>query len=226
MGRKIFVSYKYHDSLVKKLPNYYCTTARDYVTEFENKLDSSDHIYKGESDGEDLSKLSEKTIWEKLKDRIYDSSITIVFISPNMKDLSKFEKDQWIPWEVSYSLKEMSRKNSNGDAITSKSNAMIAVVLPDSLGSYSYFLERKSCCISGCTLVHLDRTFEIIRKNMFNYKKAKKEKCDNGSVIWYGTSSYIQAVKWCDFITDINKYIDAAIERQACIQDYDITKDV
>lgn len=226
MGRKIFVSYKYHDSLVKKLPNYYCTTARDYVTEFENKLDSSDHIYKGESDGEDLSKLSEKTIWEKLKDRIYDSSITIVFISPNMKDLSKFEKDQWIPWEVSYSLKEMSRKNSNGDAITSKSNAMIAVVLPDYLGSYSYFLERQICCGNGCTLIHTDRTFKIVRKNMFNYKKAIKENCEKGSVIWYGTTSYIQAVKWCDFITDINKYIDAAVERQTHIEDYDITKDV
>lgn len=83
---------------------------RDYVTKFEDILDSSDNIYKGESDGEDLSVLSDDTIWEKLKDRIYDSSVTVVFISPGMKENWKLERDQWIPWEVSYSLKEVSRK--------------------------------------------------------------------------------------------------------------------
>lgn len=83
---------------------------RDYITKFEEILDSSDNIYKGESDGEDLSKLSDDTIWEKLKDRIYDSSVTVIFISPEMKEVWKEEKDQWIPWEISYSLKETSRK--------------------------------------------------------------------------------------------------------------------
>lgn len=64
------------------------------MTEFENLLDSSDHIYKGESDGEDLGDFSEETIWQKLRDRIYDSSITIIFISPGMKESGKKDKDQ------------------------------------------------------------------------------------------------------------------------------------
>lgn len=110
---------------------YENSTVRDYVTKFEEILDPSDNIYKGESEGEDLSSLSEETIWKKLKDRIYDSSVTVVFISPEMKESWKAEKDQWIPWEISYSLKEVSRKNKNGDAVTSRSNAMVAVVLPD-----------------------------------------------------------------------------------------------
>ena len=141
---------------------------RDYVTKFEKALDPSDNIYKGESDGEDLSVLSEETIWQKLKDRIYDSTVTVVFISPGMKESWQVEKDQWIPWEISYSLKEVSRKSKNGDAVTSRSNAMIAVVLPDENGSYSYYLENKNCCESGCTTHHIDKLFTIIRKNKFN----------------------------------------------------------
>lgn len=80
MGKKIFVSYKYGDSQVENLTIYENSTVRDYVTKFEEILDPSDNIYKGESDGEDLSILSEETIWKKLKDRIYDSSVTVVFI--------------------------------------------------------------------------------------------------------------------------------------------------
>ena len=75
MGRKIFVSYKYADDSVENLTSSENSTVRDYVSKFEAKLDSSDHIYKGESDGEDLSNLSEDTIWSKLKDRIYDSMV-------------------------------------------------------------------------------------------------------------------------------------------------------
>lgn len=137
MGKKIFVSYKYKDNQVRNLSIYENSTVRDYVTKFEEVLDPSDNIYKGESEGEDLSLLSEGTIWEKLKNRIYDSSVTVIFISPGMKESWNSEKNQWIPWEISYSLKETSRKNKNGDAITSRTNAMLAVVLPDENGSYS-----------------------------------------------------------------------------------------
>lgn len=199
---------------------------RDYVTKFEDILDSSDNIYKGESDGEDLSVLSDDTIWEKLKDRIYDSSVTVVFISPGMKENWKLERDQWIPWEVSYSLKEVSRKNKNGQAVTSRSNAMLAVVLPDSNGSYSYYLESKNCCGSGCTTHHTDKLFSIIRKNKFNLKNPNKKVCDTGETIWYGEYSYIKAVKWSEFIKNYSTYIISACERQDNIDDYDICKDV
>jgi hypothetical protein len=226
MGKKIFVSYKYADSQVENLSIYENSTVRDYVTKFEEILDPSDNIYKGESDGEDLSTLSEETIWQKLKDRIYDSSVTVVFISPGMKDSWKADKDQWIPWEISYSLKEISRKNKNGDAVTSRSNAMVAVVLPDENGSYSYYLESKSCCESGCTMHHTDKLFAIIRKNKFNFNNATKKVCDIGSTIWHGESSYIKAVNWSDFINDYDTYIDSACGRQDNIDDYDICKEV
>lgn len=75
MGKKIFVSYKYADSDVQALGNkswWETTTVRDYVDKLETYFDRySDHIYKGESDDEDLSYLSEDQIWEKLKGRFY-----------------------------------------------------------------------------------------------------------------------------------------------------------
>lgn len=226
MGKKIFVSYKFADAQVENLSIYENSTVRDYVTKFEEKLDSSDNIYKGESEGEDLSNLSDETIWEKLKDRIYDSSVTVVFISPGMKENWKTDRDQWIPWEISYSLKEVSRRNKNGDAVTSRSNAMVAVVLPDENGSYSYYLESKNCCNSGCTTHHTDKLFTILKKNKFNLKEANKKMCDTGSTIWYGEYSYIEAVKWNNFIKSYSTYIERACERQDNIDDYEICKEV
>lgn len=243
MGKKIFVSYKYADDRVEHLgSNDSTTTVRDYVTDFENRIDSSDHIYKGEHDDEDLSQLEDDTIWEKLKYKIYDSTVTVVFISPGMKEDSK-DRDQWIPWEISYSLKETSRKketskketsreketsseNKNGNAVTSKSNAMLAVVLPDKEGKYSYYLEEHGCCNAKCTTHHTGKLFSILKNNKFNYKKKKKYNCEQDKEIWQGTCSYIEAVKWCDFINDIDFYINKAIDRQDNIDDYDIQKDV
>lgn len=144
-----------------------------------------------------------------------------------MKETGKKDRDQWIPWEVSYSLKETSRKNKKGDAITSHSNAMIAVVLPDENNSYTYYLESKSCCSGGCTTHHTDMLFTIIKKNKFNRtENASKRTCDNNDTIWTGTCSYIEAVKWSNFITDYQKYVDSAVDRQDHIDEYDICKEV
>lgn len=137
MGRKIFVSYKYADENVYPVPNVsdYRQKARDYVTWLERKFtDRTDHIYKGEHDQEDLSDRSDDYIWTKLKDKIYDSTITIVLISPNMKEAYKWDKSQWIPWEIAYSVRETTRND-----YTSHSNAVLGVILPDKNNSYSYY---------------------------------------------------------------------------------------
>ena len=227
MGKKIFVSYKYVDDQVENLVWNTNATVRDYVDKFEEKVDSSDDIYKGESDDEDLSDLEDDTIWEKLKDRIYNSSVTIVFLSPGMKESWKADRDQWIPREVSYSLKETTRKNKKGESVTSHSNAMLAVVLPDTSGSYSWYLESRSCCDSKCTTHHTDKLFTIIKKNKFNrIKNGSKRTCDNNETIQTGTCSYIEAVKWSNFIADYQKYVDKAVDRQDHIDEYDICKEV
>lgn len=202
------------------------STVRDYVNEIEEKIDSSDHIYKAESDGEDLSDLSEDQIWELLKDRIYDSTLTIIMISPNMKEYFKIEKEQWIPREISYSLKAISRKNKNGDSVTSTENALLAVVVPDRNNSYSYYMDSKSCCSSGCITYKNTNLFNIMSSNMFNLKEPNTKECDDGSIIHHGDYSYISVVKWPDFISNMNKYIDKAYEIKGNISSYTITKEL
>lgn len=231
MGHKIFVSYKYADNDVYNIlgSGYwgFCT-ARDYVDIIEKILGESDDIYKGESDGEDLSQLADETIWSKLKDRIYDSSITIVILSKGMKENQKEERYQWIPQEISYSLRETPRKNKNGDSITSHTNALLAVVLPDRTGDYSYFMESKSCCSSGCTYYYKQSPliFNIMRGNLFNQKKPNSDICTNNSTIYHGDYHYMLCVKWSDFENDMSTYIEKALDIQAKKDEYNVQKTI
>ncbi|GMO30031.1 MAG: hypothetical protein Ta2B_10940 [Termitinemataceae bacterium] len=224
MGRKIFVSYKYKDSDVKPLEDtktiawkslqnpitgFYQsepedTTVRTYVDKLEDYFSAKD-VYKGESDDEDLSNLSESTIWEKLKGKIFDSSVTLVLISPNMKKPYRQEKLQWIPWEISYSLKETTRNDR-----TSHSNAILAVALPNKNGSYSYSFDEAD------NTIKTENLFKILGSNMFNRKDGLKS----------GEHSYIKTVKWSDFITNPHGYIEKAVEIKENINDYNITKEV
>ena len=228
MGHKIFVSYKYADSDVKQLTNsWYHDTVRTYVDKLEEYISEvSEHIYKGETDGEDLSRLSDDTIWEKLKDRIYDSTLTIVMISKGMRQTYLPDREQWIPWEISYSLKEVSRKNISGNMVTSSSNALLAIIIPDTYGSYEYFTFRKTCCSNPCRSYKTNFLFEIMRENMFNIKRPNKKDCNDGSTVYYGDSSYMTTVKWEDFIKDPESYINKAYDIQSKIEQYDVCKEL
>jgi hypothetical protein len=224
MARKIFVSYKHRDSSVQSLTQSDLTTARDYVDQLE-LLFSGDHIYKGERGDEDLGTFKDSTIESHLRGRIFDSSITIVLVSKNMKDSSVSEDDQWIPWEVSYSLKETTR-----DGRTSGANAMLAVALPDEYGSYEYFVQQNTCYNCSTITWKTDTLFNILGKNMFNRKQPKQGRCSNGlcgRVFYTGDDhSYIHPVRWDHFKGDINRYIDLAIWINENIDDYEISKTV
>jgi hypothetical protein len=219
MGKKIFISYKYADNKVQSLPNIINTTVRDYVDELQAKIDKSDHINKGEDDGEDMSTLSDSTIASKLGDKIFDSSVTIVFISKGMKENTN-EKNQWIPWEISYSLKQQSRQGEN-----SKTNAILAVVIPDENGSYEYFMTSNPNCNS--ISYHTNNIFQILRDNMFNLKDKESNirEC-NGTKIYEGNPSYIHPTKWLNFIHNISHHISIATDIKQNIDKYELVKTV
>ncbi len=220
MARKIFVSYKHADDSVQSIRGG--TTARAYVDELI-ELFENDEIYKGEGD-EDLSEFQDETIASHLKDKIYDSSLTLVLISPNMKDSRQNESDQWIPWEVSYSLKEIVRHGR-----TSRTNAILAVVLPDQYSSYSYFLEDDTCPSCHCRVLKTLSLFQILRDNMFNIKRPTFNNClrhPPSNPVYMGHSSYIDSVKWGDFIENKEYYLETAEGIRERIGDYNITKTV
>ncbi len=113
-----------------------------------------------------------------------------------MKNSFESEKNQWIPWEISYSLKDIER-----GGLRSITNAILAVVIPDICETYNYF-EDYSGNVKKYNL------FNILAKNMDNREN------------WANTNekSYIKTIKWSSFIGDINYYIEKAIEIKSNIR--------
>lgn len=224
MGRKIFVSYKYGDTQVKSIKEGFLeeTRVRDYV-DLIQEIISKEDVYKGESDDEDLSDFKDGTIESKIKEKIFDSSVTVVVISKGMKEVFVSESDQWIPWEVAYSLREQSRKGR-----TSRPNGALMLVLPDENGSYEYYIKENTCAKCNCRILMTGFLFGILRDNTFNQKYKVESDCNQheGNPVYVGDSSYISSVKWDDFLENPTKYIDKAAEIRDRIDEYNIVKKI
>lgn len=227
MARKVFVSYKYADEQVPDLDMYEVTTSilgtiqskrntrvRDFVDLLQEKI-GEDNINLGEKDGESLAQFSDEHIETSLKNKIFHSSITIVMISRGMVS-PDVEYDQWIPWEVSYSLRTIQRENK-----TSRMNGVLGVVLPDKNNSYDWYYTNNQACNS--VTHHTGQLFEILKKNMFNIKNPTQRNC-NGSTINEGECSFIKTVKWNDFMqgNNFDYYIEKCIEIRDNNQAYNV----
>lgn len=228
MGKNVFVSYKYGDTMVPNLNkkelgiNIYgdidflprSTIVRDYVDELQGILREEDNINLGEKDGESLADFKDSTIRTSLKKKIFRSSITIVLISKGMIDNFINERDQWIPWEISYSLRQIVRANG-----TSRANAILGIILPDETNSYDWYLSYDFTC--NCTNHNTSLLFKIIRDNMFNEKIPSRSIC-NGNYVYSGEYSYIKNITWDNFKEKPNYFLNKSIEIRDNIKDYDI----
>lgn len=227
MARNIFISYKYHDNKVADLNKTEIkfingkldftrrpTRARDYVDKLQEILKQNNHINLGEKDGESLETFSDSTIQSQLKDKIRQSSTTIVLISKGMREFGIPDKDQWIPWEISYSLRTTTVQNRK-----SYRNAVLGVVLPDENNSYDWYYRYNLQCNS--TSHFTDQLFGILKNNMFNLMQKEVREC-NGSLVHEGEFSYIKTVKWVQFCSDTECHIEKALEIQSNGHLYDI----
>lgn len=200
MAHKTFISYKYSEA--QQLRDDIISALGDDVT-----------YYKGEtSDSPDLTDTSTENIKKNLTDMMYDTSVTIVILSPNMI------QSEWIDWEIEYCLKEITRKNR-----TSRTNGVVGVVMKYN-GGYSW-LRSTTTNSDGHNSTSTDssKLYDIINKNRYNQTPTEYycEKCKTFDRL---TGSYISIIEEEEFLQDPNKFIDNAFEKSENTKNYELTK--
>ncbi|MCH5210168.1 MAG: TIR domain-containing protein [Oscillospiraceae bacterium] len=201
MAHKTFISYKWSEA----------QTLRDNIIA---ALGEDATYYKGEtSDSPDLTDTSTENIKRNLRNMMYDTSVTIVIISPNMKD------SKWIDWEIEYCLKDITRKDR-----TSHTNGVVGVIMKVN-GGYDWFKYSQTNS-DGCSTAnyHTEKVYDIINNNRFN-QEPKVYSCDVCKCVNALTGSYIAFVEEDDFLSSPTKYINNAYDKsENDASGYKITK--
>lgn len=199
MARETFISYKFSD-------------ARDVRDRIYKNMGDYAKFYRGENGfSPNKSDDSDDAIWNYLKDMIWGTSVTIVVISPEMLQSS------WIPDEISYSLKKISR-----DGTQSQRNGVVAVIKKVN-GGYDWF-KYKYTNPDGhvTTCYHEEKVFDIIKANRRNQVPPvySCEKCQSIDAL---NGSYIAYVEEDEFINNMDKYIENAfLKSQNDCKGYDV----
>ena len=201
MARKTFISYKYSE-------------AQDLRDEILEALGDDATYYQGETaDSPDLTDSSTENIKKNLTDMMYDTSVTIVVISPNLKD------SKWIDWEIEYSLKEITRENR-----TSRTNGIVGVIQKVN-GGYGWLVSNETKN-DGCSVRTIDssKLYKIINENRYNLQGDNKYACENCKTYSQLLGSYISLIEEEDFLSNPQKYIDNAYSKSEDIENYEISK--
>jgi hypothetical protein len=200
MAHKTFISYKYSEA----------KTLRDKIVK---ALGDDASFYMGEtSDSPDLTDTSTENIKRNLSNMMYNTSVTIVIISPNMID------SKWIDWEIEYCLKEISRQNR-----TSKTNGVLGVIMKFN-NDYNWFKSTINHT-DGCSAFSYKDSllYPIIKNNRYN-QKPPVYSCNTCKTVDALTGSYISFVEEVTFLKNPQKYIDNAFDKSEEIDGYQISK--
>jgi len=203
MARKTFISYKHSDA----------EQLRDDIID---SLGDDATYYKGERpESPDLTDEKSEVIKQELRNKMYDTSVTIVIISPDMK------QSKWIDWELEYCLKKIKR----GDR-TSQPNGIVGVIMKKD-GGYDWFKslsQNSDGCYVSSYETHL--VFDIINVNRFN-QKLLEYACPNCKSINEDTGCYISFVEEEQFLDNPFKHIENAYAKSANdASEYELTKEI
>lgn len=189
MAHKTFISYKHSEAI----------GLRDRII---RALGEDATFYQGETaDSPDLTDYKTETIKKHLTDMMFDTSVTIVIISPNIKE------SKWIDWEIEYCLKKITRKDR-----TSQRNGVVAVIQKRN-GNYDWF-KYSTINQDGCSVFnyHEELVYKIIKDNRYN-QKPKVYSCEICKSINALDGSYIAYVEEDDFLANPTRYINNAYDK-------------
>ena len=189
MPHKTFISYKFSEA----------QDLRDRIIEAMGE-DAS--FYMGEtSDSPDLSDTTTENIKKHLRDMMFDTSVTIVIISPHVLE------SRWIDWEIEYCLKLISRKDR-----VSHRNGVVCVIQKIN-GGYSWF-KALVPQPDGHKLntYRTDLVYPIINNNRLNQDPLVFH-CQECKSVDALTGSYISFVEEDEFLAHFDKYVDNAYDK-------------
>ena len=210
---RIFVSYNQNDKDVKSicydfkgLKNY----EEDLKTVFIN-YDQSENLV---AERGNPANMTEEEIFAALDREMAGCDVTIVLLSPNMMDSDKPEREQWLPWEIAYSMNPSMRADPNV-----LPNAVLAIAVPDEDGKYDHVYDKGSN-----RNIHLDCMPPIVRGNMLNIREPKIGM--DGKVVVTDDSNYFPVIKWSYFHANSEHYIDLAVRHRNNAQAYNLVTKV
>ena len=169
------------------------------VTESVDAFVKSDlELCRNVIDRDDVVDDAFNEIKEKLADMIYSTSVTIVIISPHMKE------SNWIDWEIEYSLTQTTRNDR-----TSRINGVVGVVMKVN-GGYDWFIHPRINC-HGTQVVTYDNSllYPIVSNNHFN-SEPEQWHCSQCKTFDWLNGSYIEYVKEEDFLLNPSMYVENA----------------
>mgnify|MGYP003313858916 CR=1 FL=1 len=204
MANKVFISFRFSDG-------------NKYKEELSS-IFSNDVEVINCSENEDRSNLSEPTIQKYLYDKLKNTSVTVVLITPEAVSHQKNAEgkyDDWMHDEIRYSLEDRENNRCNG---------LIGVYVPEAENS---ILKKTTCnkCTKKCKLTSVYDFENLVRKNMMNvYPGYKKNPCDG--VYDSDYDSYCTLVSYEDFKENYLDYIKKADEKRGQTHKYDIKKNL
>ena len=202
MATKVFISFRFSDG-------------KEIKDELVDLFDESTEVI-NRSEDVDRSQMSEDTIQEYLYEKLKDTSVTIVLLTPEAVSYRKNwigNYDDWLYDELRYSLEDRKNNRTNGVVAVYTDDAK-DMILESSSHYCSHCQETKSCR----TLKFFDN---LARKNMLNIKQSyKKNLCND----LYDDShdTYISWVSLEEFKQDHTKYIDNAKDKRDRLHEFNI----
>lgn len=204
MGTNVFISFRFKDG--KKV--------KDELVEL---FDSSTEVY-NRSEDKNRSEMSEETIQKYLYEKLKNTSVTIVLLTPEAinyrKDMFGLY-DDWLYDELRYSLENRTDNRTNG-VIAIYTDESKDIIRKSSVHRCDICGEEKTCT----TILDFDN---LVRKNMLNVKSEYKSNPCEG-LYNRNKDSYISLVHIDDFKDDCTTYITVAKDKRDRKEEFNLVK--